>query len=125
MADYMHIAGGLFGHHPVTQDVYNNALNGLKQKLRLLHTALEKRDFLVGNHVTIADVAVVCHASLAMQTVLDPGFRKSIANFDKLFTKVTGLPEFRKRLGNVKACQRAMKPELPKEEKKKEEEDKK
>ena len=56
---------------------------------------------------------------MAMQTVLDPGFRKSVQNFDKWFERMSKLPEVVKRLGNVRGCQRAMKPVLAQKEEKK------
>jgi elongation factor 1-gamma len=53
------------------------------------------------------------------QVALDPGFRKSVENVAKWFERVTALPQFVKRFGKVKACQKTVKPHFaPKEEKK-------
>lgn len=84
----------------------------MKADIRIVHNALEKRDFLVGNNVTIADIAMFGHFYVAMQTILDPGFRKSVQNFERWFLAIAARPEVRRRLGNVKPCQRAMKPIL-------------
>lgn len=100
--------------------------------MRVFHNALDKKEFLVGSGVTLADITLFSHIYIACQTILDAGFRKSVANFDKWFERMAKMPEVRRRLGNVKGCARALKPTLaakeekkaaaPKQEAKKEEE---
>lgn len=70
------------------QDEYNKALTAHKADLRLINSALEKKDFLVGNNVTIADIVVFGSSYLQMSIALDPGFRKSIPHFDAWFMKM-------------------------------------
>ena len=104
---------------PVTQEDYNEALKNFKSNIRLVNNAVEKKDFLVGSQVTIADVMLALPISMGYQTFLDPGFRKSVPHLDKWLLRCIALPEFKRRIGNVKPCQKTIKPTLaPKEEKK-------
>ena len=68
----------------------------------------------------MADIVLFSHIYIVVQTVLDAGYRKSVASFDTWFDRMARLPEVKRRLGNVKGCARALKPVLaaPKEEKK-------
>jgi len=85
----------------------------------LMNTQLQGKDYLVGNHLTVADVIAAVALVLPFQTALDGGFRKAIPNVDKWAQRIISLPEFIARMGSVKFCQKALKPQL--EEKKKEE----
>jgi elongation factor 1-gamma len=80
---------------------------------------LQGKEFLVGGHLTVADVIVSIALLNPLQTVLDAGFRKAMTNFTNWATKLFSLPEFVARLGHTKFAAKAIKPVL--EEKKKEE----
>jgi len=78
---------------------------------------------LVGNHITVADIVVVCSLILPFQVALDGGFRKAMPNVTALVDRIVKLPEVVRRLGNVKFAAKIIKPVLAvkKEEKKVEE----
>lgn len=108
-----------FGWSPVEAEAYNEALKTVKENLRVLNTHLQGKDYLVGGSITVADILVAVHLVLPMQLALDPGFRKAMPNVTSFFEKFIKLPQVVKRLGNVKLCQKTIKPQLPPKEEKK------
>jgi elongation factor 1-gamma len=108
-----------FGWVPVEAEVYNEALKTIKENLRVLNTHLQGKEYLVGGNVTVADIVVGIHLTIPFQIALDPGFRKAMPNVTAFFEKFVKYPQVIKRLGNVKACQKTIKPQLPPKEEKK------
>lgn len=95
-------------------------MNKLKKDVRVLHTALEGKKWLVGDQMTIADIVLANSLLYAFQTVLDAGFRKSCKNLDTWATACYAVPEMVKVHGNVHMAAKPLKP-LTVAEKKKEE----
>jgi elongation factor 1-gamma len=91
----------------------------LKSNIRLINSALQGKEYLVGNKITVADLVIVVALILPFQVTLDPGFRKSVENVSKYFERVTALPQFVKRFGKIRACQKSIKPVLAAKEEKK------
>jgi len=92
--------------------------------LKVLNTALEGNQFLVGDSVSCADFVVACALKLPFQTVLDAGFRKAPVskNVTAWAERMYKLQPMRNVFGNIQMCAKALKPvvkEEPKEEKKK------
>lgn len=115
----MPIFRATFGWSKIDSEVYNQAIKDLKEHIKLLNTHLQGKDYLVGNHLTVADIIVGLSLVIAYQTVLDGGFRKAMPNTSNWVERVVRLPEVVARLGNVKFAAKTIKPVL--EEKKKEE----
>jgi elongation factor 1-gamma len=111
-----------FGWGVVDSDVYNSAVKDLKDSIKVLNTHLQGKDYLVGNHLTVADLVVACSLILPFQTALDGGFRKAMQNVTNLVDKIVKLPEVVKRLGNVKFAHKVIKAQVaPKKEEAKKE----
>jgi hypothetical protein len=92
--------------------------------LKVLNTALEGNQFLVGNSVSCADYVVACALKLPFQTVVDGGMRKSPVskNVAAWAERMYGTQAMRNVFGNIQMCAKALKPvckEEPKPEKKK------
>lgn len=109
---------------------YTSDLKALKDAAKTLNTALKGKSYLVGDKVTLADLAVALTWAPAFQLALDPGFLKSVADMTKWFKALTALPEVVKSAGHIKCCAKALKPggasdEKPakKESKKKDDDD--
>ena len=66
-----------------------------------MNTALEGKEWLAGNSVSVADVIVASAMLVPFQTVLDGGFRKAMKNVTSWAERVYGLPEFKSVFGNV------------------------
>uniref|UniRef100_A0A3B4BJC1 Valine--tRNA ligase n=1 Tax=Periophthalmus magnuspinnatus TaxID=409849 RepID=A0A3B4BJC1_9GOBI len=76
----------------------------LLRVLKMLNQALEPKTFLVGEGVTLADVAVACAVLLPFKYVLEPQDRKLLTNVTRWFTTCINQPQFVKVLGKIKNC---------------------
>lgn len=86
--------------------------------MRVLHTALEGKKWLLGDQLSIADIILANSLLYAFQTVLDAGFRKSCKNLDAWATACYALPEMVKVHGNVHMAAKPLKPLVAAEPKK-------
>jgi len=128
------IQGVIPNNHVATK----KAQEDIKKVLTILDNYLVTRTFLVGNHVTLADVAVATALLQLYQLVLDAPFRKDFVNTNRWFVTIVNQPEVKAVLGEVKLAEKAAvaaaapkekkekpakeaKPQQPKQEKKKEE----
>ena len=68
------------------------------------------KQFIVGSHVTLADVFVGSIFTPAFQLALDAGFRKGMSNVGSWFERFVALPEVIKAAGNITPCAKALKP---------------
>jgi len=111
----------------------------LKKCLALLNGFLETRTFLVGERVTLADIALACNMLMLYAQVLDPKFREPYSNVNRWFLTCVNQPQFKQVLGEFTLCekmatfdnkryqelhpktQKAKEPKAPKEKKPKEE----
>ncbi|KAM4617986.1 elongation factor 1-gamma [Discoglossus pictus] len=79
-----------------------------KEEVKLLLAALDAhlqtRTFLVGERVTLADIAVSCSLLWLYKQVLDPSFRQPFGNVTRWFVTCVNQPQFRAVLGEVKLC---------------------
>jgi len=116
-------AGGaiyaILGRNPdMTQPMFNEAVQGIKQNLRAVDTALSG-DWIVGNSVSLADIFLAGTMSLPFQLILDQGFTKAAPKACAWFGRVSSLPEFTAIFGKIKIAKKSVKPVLKVEEKKK------
>ena len=109
---------GIFGWGDITQADWNEAMAKLKKDVRVLHTALEGKKWLLGDEMSIADIVLANSLLYAFQTVLDAGFRKSCKNLDAWATACYAVPEMVKVHGNVHMAAKPLKPVCKAEEKK-------
>ena len=80
--------------------------------MKVLNSALEGNQFLVGNSVSCADFVVACALKLPFQTVLDAGFRKSPVskNVAAWAERMYAMPSMRTVFGNIQMCAKPLKP---------------
>jgi hypothetical protein len=57
----------------------------------------------------VADIIVAGSMQVALQLVLDGGFRKAMPNFSAWATRYFSLPQVIQRLGNIRFCAKAIK----------------
>jgi len=115
----MPIFAGIFGWREIENAQFNDCNKNLKEHVRAINTALTG-DYLVGNTITIADVAAAAALSMAFQTNLDAGFRKAAPKVSAWFERVASNPEFVKAFGHIKMCAKPVKPATVKAAPKKE-----
>jgi elongation factor 1-gamma len=104
------------GWADVYQANFTTSLNEVKANAKTINSALTG-DWLVGNTVTLADIALASFFIIAQQTLIDGGFRKAMPKFSAWFERVTGLPEFVRVAGNIKVAAKTVKPVIKAEEK--------
>merc|ERR1712071_490080 len=68
------------------------AKEDIKAALQSLNDHLLTRTFLVGERLTLADIAVACTLLNLYKQVLDPSFRKPFLNVTRWFTTVINQP---------------------------------
>merc|ERR1712142_807943 len=80
------------------------AKEDVKTALKTLNEHLLTRTFLVGERLTLADIAVACTMLSLYKQVLDPAFRKPFTNVNRWFTTVVNQPNAKAVLGQVDLC---------------------
>jgi len=83
------------------------AKEDIKAALKTLNDHLLTRTFLVGERVTLADIAVACTLLSLYKQVLDPAFRGSFGNVNRWFTTIINQPNAKAVLGEVVLCTKA------------------
>jgi len=98
---------------PILGVIPNNALatkkaqEDVKKVLSILDNHLLTRTYLVGNRVTLADIAVATSLIQLYTLVLDPATRKEFVNTNRWFTTIVHQPEFKAVVGDVVLAEKA------------------
>jgi len=82
----------------------DRAKEDIKSALKTLNDHLLTRTFLVGERVTLADIAVACTLLNLYKQVLDPNFRKPFLNVTRWFTTVINQPNAKEVIGSITLC---------------------
>merc|ERR1712098_952640 len=82
----------------------DRAKEDVKAVLKTLNDHLLTRTFLVGERVTLADIAVACTLLNLYKQVLDPSFRKPFMNVTRWFTTVINQPNAKDVIGSFTLC---------------------
>merc|ERR1712123_91276 len=80
------------------------AKEDIKAALKTLNDHLLTRTFLVGERLTLADIAVACTLINLYKQVLDPAFRKPFLNVTRWFTTVINQPNAKAVIGSFTLC---------------------
>ncbi|CAG8646941.1 13019_t:CDS:10 [Funneliformis mosseae] len=80
---------------------HNQAVDGLKKSLGILEKVLLNKTFLVGERITLADIAVSTSLYLPFKLVLDAEFRKNHQNLSRWYNTLINQPAFKKVLGEI------------------------
>jgi len=95
---------------------YSEARKELADALNVLNTHLLYHTYLVGNHVTLADVYIVSALVEPYRELFDANYRKSFENVNRWFMTLVNQKSFQKVLGKVefaKQEKRVAKPAKP------------
>jgi len=82
----------------------DRAKEDIKAAMKTLNDHLLTRTYLVGESVTLADIAVACTLLNLYKQVMDPNFRKPFMNVTRWFTTVINQPNAKGVLGAVALC---------------------
>merc|ERR1712121_574122 len=77
---------------------------GIKAALKTLNDHLLTRTFLVGERLSLADIAVACTMLSLYTQVLDPEFRKPFVNVTRWFNTIVNQPNAKAVVGQVNLC---------------------
>merc|ERR1712024_260287 len=80
------------------------AKEDVKTALKTLNEHLLTRTFLVGERLSLADIAVACTMLSLYKQVLEPAFRKPFVNVTRWFNTVVNQPNVKAVLGEVTLC---------------------
>ena len=83
----------------------------IKKILSFLNEHLLTRTYLVGERITLADIVVATSLLQLYQYVLEPSVRQPYTNVNRWFVTLVNQPQFKKVLGDVKLCDKAVTPE--------------
>jgi len=85
----------------------NRAKDDLRRIFACLNEHLKTRTFLVGERLSLADVALAADLLLAFRHVADEQFRKPFANVNRWFQTVVNQTQFKSAAGEVQLAVRA------------------
>lgn len=87
-----------YGHIPRVKSIHDRAFEDVKKFTRVLDDHLKKNGgkFIVGQNITIADIAVATTLASPLQYVWDEKYRKSIQNLTKWFQAITSEETWKK-----------------------------
>ena len=95
------------GIWPYSKDKEAAAQAAVKKALSALDAVLASRTYLVGDHVTLADVVGACNLWLGFTKLFDASYRASVPNVSRWFDTLVHQPAFAKVLGDVSLAEKA------------------
>lgn len=110
----------IHGQTEVTKEEFAKINTEVKNSAKTLNGFLKDRQYLVHDHITLADIFVACHYIVAQQTLLDAGYRKAMGNYAAWFERVVASADFKAVCGNIKSCTKTIQPQFKVEAKKEE-----
>ncbi|CAO3594788.1 unnamed protein product [Absidia cylindrospora] len=109
----------LLNMYPYMKPNVDAATEKTKRALDVLNKVLLDKTYLVGESVTLADIAVITAISNAFKLLLDKPLRDQYKNVTRYFTTLIGKEHFKTYLPEAdKLCETALKYVAPKKEKK-------
>ena len=103
------VLGPIFGWMEVTAAANAEGQKAVKDHVRTVNNALEGREWLVGESVTLADYALAALFMMYAQTILEKNYRKSVPHFSAWFERVAADAHFIKQFGKVHMCEKSVK----------------
>ena len=101
----------VLGWDNLNKDVYNRESNKLKDYLKLLEKELENKEYIAGNQITMADVALFAKLRFLMMFHLAEPMRKKLCpKTNAWFEKIMNSTEARKAYGRTVLCTIPLKP---------------
>jgi elongation factor 1-gamma len=110
----------LMGYMPFNKAALTKAQEGIQRTLAALNSVLLKKTFLVGERITLADIAIAMTLLPLYKRVFSPEFRKPYTNVNRWFVTLINQAEFKAVIGEVKLAEVMEQYVAPKAEKKEE-----
>jgi len=90
-----------FPQVPLIKPVQTNAIDNIKKFYGFLNSELLDKTFLVGNSITLADLALAPTIIQSYQTVIGSDMRKEYTNLNRYITTLINQDEFKQVYGGV------------------------
>jgi glutathione S-transferase len=104
------LAYQVFGHEPTDNVEHTYIVNLMKDQLKLINGYLKGKTYFVGKSLTIVDIYFTLIMLEQQQALLETNFRNSMSGINSHFKTVTQIPEFKKRMGNIKQGKKQIAP---------------
>jgi len=111
----------IWGYRPFNKVTHAKAVEDTKKCLHTLNAHLHHHTYLVTEHITVADIVVVCNLQPLFKHVLEPKYRDEFKNVVRWFVTCMHQSEFKAVFGEPELCKEEAKPVHPKKEEKKDE----
>ena len=101
----------IFGWDELNKEEYNRDNNKIKEYLKCLEKELEKKEFIIGNKITLADISLFAKTRFLMMFHLPEQMRnKLFPKMNKWFENLMNTKEAIKAYGRTVLCKAPMKP---------------
>ncbi|KAI1302837.1 hypothetical protein EDD11_005483 [Mortierella claussenii] len=101
---------------PYNKVVETQSIERVKTQLQVLERHLVKKTYLVGERVTLADIAGTISLYNGFKSVFDAPFRKDYPAVTRWFTTIVNQPHFKSVAGQFTLCETALKFTPPKKD---------
>merc|ERR1712193_432776 len=81
-------------------------MGDVKKAMKVLNDHLLHHTYLVGERISLADIAVACTMLHLYQHVMDPSFRNAFGNTNRWFNTIINQPQVKKVIGEFKLCEK-------------------
>ncbi|KAL1917594.1 uncharacterized protein VTP21DRAFT_3987 [Calcarisporiella thermophila] len=103
-------SGPLMGYMQYNEFVHQKAITALKRALASLDKHLASHTYMVGESITLADIAVFTSLKFGFQFLFEEEFRKDYQNVTRHFTMCKNIEQFKSVVGEFELCKETMKP---------------
>ena len=92
-----------FGYSKCDVILFEQVQSTLKDNAKVLNVQLRETTYLVGKRLTLADIYLTLSMVEMQQGLMDKNLKNSLQFLNSNFKNVSELPEFRSRMGAIKA----------------------
>lgn len=100
----------LLGYMSYEAAQWSQAVKELLAKLKIYDAILQPRTYLVGESITVADIALTCSLERVFTKILDPAARKDLVNLTRWFVTMANQANVKAVLGEVKLAEKTVDP---------------
>merc|ERR1719391_772098 len=97
---------------------FKKAKNDVEVNMGILNTHLQTRTYMVGERLTIADIALASALVEPFRRVFDPEARAKFPHVTRWFTTLINQDFWKKTQGDVKFCEKSETPAAPEKKQK-------
>ena len=107
----MYLLSGQWRINSDTDKIFSSAVKELKELLVELSTHLEGKEFIAGDHLTLADILIASYIVYPINLTFNIQQRNTFLNTTNWFNKISEMQEFQTTFGIVKSMTKsAMRP---------------